>query len=64
MRLIQGADMTPTVQAMAAFDIASKALSELFTRWIDLKTKELNSVNEKLRQANIPAIVLETELSK
>jgi hypothetical protein len=64
MRLVQGADMTPTVQAMAAFDITSKALSELFTRWIDLKTKELKSVNEKLRQANIPTIVLEMELSK
>jgi photosystem II stability/assembly factor-like uncharacterized protein len=64
MRLVQGADMPPTVQAMAAFDIATRAIAELFTRWNDLKTKDLKSVNEKLRQANLPAISLEMELSK
>jgi hypothetical protein len=64
MRLVQGADMPPTLQAMAAFDISTKALAELLTRWIDLKTKELKSVNEKLRQANLPAMDLEMELSK
>lgn len=61
MNLVQGADMTPTTQAMAAFDTASKALAELKTRWIDLKTKELKAVNEKLRQANLPALVLEVD---
>jgi photosystem II stability/assembly factor-like uncharacterized protein len=64
MRLVQGADIPPTLQAMAAFDISTKALAELFTRWIDLKTKELKSVNEKLRQDNLPAINLEMEPSK
>jgi photosystem II stability/assembly factor-like uncharacterized protein len=64
MGLVQGADMTPTSQAMAAFERSSQALSELRTRWIDLKTKELKSVNEKLRQANLPVIDLEMEPSK
>jgi hypothetical protein len=64
MRLVQGAEMTPTLQALTALDISTKALAELFTRWSDLKTKELKSVNEKLRQANLPALNLEMELSK
>ena len=64
MNLVQGADRPPTTQAMAAFDISAKSLSELLTRWDDLQTKELKSVNEKLRQANLPAILLEMEQSK
>lgn len=59
MNLVQGADAPPTTQAIAALDATSKALSELMTRWIDLKTKELKSVNEKLQQANLPAIALQ-----
>ncbi|HZV03598.1 MAG TPA: hypothetical protein VE999_00780, partial [Gemmataceae bacterium] len=64
MSLVQGADRTPTTQAMAAADGSSKALSELLTRWSNLKTEELKSINEKLRQANLPAINLEAESSK
>ena len=64
MNLVQGADMPPTKQAMAAFDSSTKSLSELLTRWNDLKTKELKSVNEKLQQANLPAIALEREPAK
>jgi hypothetical protein len=61
MNLVQGADSHPTTQAMAAFESSTKALAELFTRWKDLKTRELKAINEKLRQANLPAIVLEEE---
>ncbi len=64
MSLVQGADAAPTTQAIAASDTSSKALSELMSRWIELKTKELNTVNKKLRQANLPAIVLEMDSSK
>jgi photosystem II stability/assembly factor-like uncharacterized protein len=64
MNLVQGADMTPTTQAIVAFDTSTKALAELMTRWTDLKTKELQSINEKLRQANLPMIVLDMKPSK
>jgi hypothetical protein len=61
MNLVQGADRAPTTQARTALDTSTKTLAELMTRWSDLKTKELTSVNEKLRQANLAAIVLDRE---
>jgi photosystem II stability/assembly factor-like uncharacterized protein len=64
MSLVQGVDWIPTTQAMAAAETSIQTLSELLTRWNDLRTKELKSVNEKLRQANQPAIILDTEPSK
>jgi photosystem II stability/assembly factor-like uncharacterized protein/lysophospholipase L1-like esterase len=63
MNLVQGADMSPTTQAIAAFDLSSKTLAELLARWTDLKTKELPAVNGKLRQAKLSEISLEMEPS-
>jgi hypothetical protein len=64
MSIVQGVDRIPTTQAMAAAETSTQALSELLTRWNDLKTKELKSVNEKLRQANLPAIILDSHPSE
>jgi photosystem II stability/assembly factor-like uncharacterized protein len=61
MNLAQESDMPPTTQMMTAFEGSTKTLAELRTRWNDLKTKDLPALNEKLRQADMPSIVLETE---
>jgi hypothetical protein len=59
MSLVQGADAAPTTQARAAFVESINTLMDLQKRWTDLKSKEVKSVNEKLRQANLPALVPE-----
>jgi photosystem II stability/assembly factor-like uncharacterized protein len=56
MSLVQGADAAPTTQARAAFVESINTLMDLERRWTDLKSKEVKSVNEKLRQANLPAL--------
>jgi photosystem II stability/assembly factor-like uncharacterized protein len=56
MSLVEGADVTPTTQAVAAFDEAQKNLANLFSRWREIKDKDVKALNEQLRQANLPQI--------
>jgi photosystem II stability/assembly factor-like uncharacterized protein len=59
MGVLQGADMTPTTTAANAVEEAHKGLSELLTRWGDIKVKEVKALNEKLREAKLPELTTE-----
>jgi len=56
MNLVEGADATPTSQAVAASEQLQKTLTELLSRWNEVKDKDVKSLNEQLRGANLPAI--------
>jgi photosystem II stability/assembly factor-like uncharacterized protein len=56
MGLVEGADVTPTTQAVAASEQAQRALSGVLSRWSDIKDKDVKSLNEQLRQANIETV--------
>ena len=58
MALVEGADVQPTTQAQAAFTEAQKILAALFARWSEIKDKDVKSLNEQLRQANLPLLTL------
>jgi photosystem II stability/assembly factor-like uncharacterized protein len=59
LEILQGADEVPTTQAVHAVGEARQSLAELLTRWGELKDKEIKSLNEQLRQANLPELRLE-----
>jgi photosystem II stability/assembly factor-like uncharacterized protein len=54
--VLQGADATPTTQAVAACEETRKALRVLQARWGELTDKEVKSLNERLRQADLPPL--------
>lgn len=58
MNLVEGADVTPTTQAQSAFTDSQKALNELLSRWREMKEKDVKSINDQLRGANLPAITI------
>jgi photosystem II stability/assembly factor-like uncharacterized protein len=61
LTLLQRADATPTSQVVAACGEARKTLAGLVERWGELSGKELKALNEKLREAGMPPIILEGE---
>jgi photosystem II stability/assembly factor-like uncharacterized protein len=58
MNLVEGADATPTTQAVAASEALQKSLTEALSGWGEIKNKDVKSINEQLRQAGLPAIAL------
>ncbi|HEV3436798.1 MAG TPA: hypothetical protein VG122_05525, partial [Gemmata sp.] len=54
--ILQGADATPTTQALAAVTTARKELNDLLSRWTIVCEKDLDDINAKLKAANLPAI--------
>ena len=56
--LLQDADATPTTQAIATAKDLQTALSNLQKRWSEIKEKDINALNEKLKQASIQQISL------
>jgi hypothetical protein len=61
LNLLQGVDATPTSQVVAACGEARKTFAGLLERWRELSGKELQALNEKLREAKLPPITLEGE---
>lgn len=57
--LLQGADTQPTTQATAASDELQKSLAALLERWSEIKNKDVKTLNEQLRQANLPLLAPE-----
>jgi hypothetical protein len=53
LRILQGADATPTTQAVAACRAVEEALPNLLERWDELKGKEVKALNEQLRKADL-----------
>jgi photosystem II stability/assembly factor-like uncharacterized protein len=58
MTLLQGADVTPTTQLVAAVADRRAALAKLMTRWNALKGADLAALNATLKSAGAPAIAL------
>jgi len=59
LELFQGADVAPTTQGAAASADLDQKLNDTLTRWNEIKNKDLKTLNEQLRQANLP--LLKTE---
>jgi photosystem II stability/assembly factor-like uncharacterized protein len=56
MGLVEGADVTPTTQAVAAFEQAQRTLAAVLSRWSELKDKDVRTLNEQLAKAGLPAL--------
>jgi hypothetical protein len=56
LQLVEGADVAPTTQAVAAAEQSEHALSELLATWSRLKSQDLGALNQQLRQANLPPL--------
>jgi len=58
MSLLQGADVAPTTQGVAAAADRSKALAEVLKRWDALRGETLTALNAQLKQAGLSPIVV------
>ena len=56
MGLVEGADATPTTQAVAAFKESQHTLAGLIARWNDLKKQDVAALNKRLGAAKLPVI--------
>jgi hypothetical protein len=56
LAVLQGADATPTTQAVAACEETQKALRALLACWGELRDKEVKALNERLRKADLSAL--------
>jgi photosystem II stability/assembly factor-like uncharacterized protein len=57
--ILQGADATPTTQAVTACQEARKSLRDLLRRWDELKATEVKALNERLRKAELPPLTVQ-----
>jgi hypothetical protein len=53
MGLVEGADVTPTTQAASVSEEIQKRFSDLRSRWLEIKDRDLKSLNEQLRAARL-----------
>jgi hypothetical protein len=53
---VEGADATPTTQAVAAAAKIERELDGLLRRWADTRTARVAALNNLLRQAALPAL--------
>ena len=56
LEILQGADAPPSTQAVAAVRAADQSLAKLLEQWRELKDQEVKTLNEQLRQANLPIL--------
>jgi hypothetical protein len=56
LELLQGADVAPTSQAIAACEQAHKSLEGLLSRWQALREKDVKELDEKLRKSGQPGL--------
>jgi len=54
--VIEGADATPTTQAVVAVAELQKALDSLLARWQELRSHDVPRLNEQLKQSNLPPL--------
>jgi hypothetical protein len=54
--VLDGADAAPTTQVVSACADAEKALQNLMEQWNEIGTKEIQSLNERLRKATLPPL--------
>ncbi|HSS44532.1 MAG TPA: hypothetical protein VLO07_04240, partial [Thermoanaerobaculia bacterium] len=53
LNVVDGADAAPTAQATAAFEDIEKALGEAVSRWSEIQSRDLPSLDAKLRGAGL-----------
>jgi hypothetical protein len=58
MRLIQGADVAPTTQAVAAAADRRKAMASLLQRWAAMKSQDLANLNIQLKHAGLAEVTV------
>jgi len=56
MGVVEGADVTPTTQAVAASEQVQRTLAGVLSRWSEIKDKDVKALNEQLAKAGLPAI--------
>jgi photosystem II stability/assembly factor-like uncharacterized protein len=56
MGLVEGADVTPTTQAVVASEQVKRTLEQVFARWSGIKDKDVKMLNEQLGKAGLPAV--------
>ena len=56
LELFQSVDALPTTQGAAASADLQQKFAETLARWNELKTKDLKTLNEQLRQASLPML--------
>ena len=57
--ILQGADATPTTQAVSSVTETYQQLTRVLARWNELKEKEVKAFNDRLRQANMAPLSVE-----
>jgi hypothetical protein len=57
MGVVEGADVAPTTQAVAASEELQRILTGVLARWSDVKQKDVRSLNEQLTKSNLPALM-------
>jgi len=56
MGVVEGADVTPTTQAVAASEQVQRTLAGVLSRWSEIKDKDVKALNEQLAKAGLPAL--------
>jgi len=56
LAVVEGADVVPTSQVLAAHDQVQKKLASILGRWNELKSKELSALNVQLKQAKLDPV--------
>ena len=64
MSLLQGADVAPTAQGVAAAADRTKAVDEVLKRWDLLRGETLGGLNSLLKQVGLPTIVVKQPKEK
>jgi hypothetical protein len=59
MNDVERADAEPTLAVQEAYASATRTLNELLPRWTEVKTTDVPALNQRLKQANLPAINIE-----
>jgi photosystem II stability/assembly factor-like uncharacterized protein len=56
MGVVEGADVTPTTQAITASREVQQKLSQALALWTELKEKDVKALNEQLHRANLSPV--------
>jgi hypothetical protein len=56
MGLVEGADVTPTTQVVAASEQVQSTLAGVLSRWSEVKDKDVKALNEQLAKAGLPTL--------
>jgi hypothetical protein len=55
---IEAGDNEPTQPQLDAFHLLSNQLDEQLKKWAQLKSEDVRKVNELVKQANLPALIV------